>query len=546
MSNGQETILVIDDSESIRTRLNVQLRTLGYNVVLAENGRVGLAAVAQHKPLLILLDYQLPDTTGLDVLRKLRGEGNQVPILLMTAEGSERIAVTAFQMGVRDYLIKPFEAIDVANAIDRALREWRLQRDKEMLLNQSQQQVRQLTVLHRVGKAVTAQLEAENLLERIVEAAVYLSNADEGFVQLLDGKELHLRASYNVSAIHLRELNRHADYELATQTLRTNKPQRINAGRDEIRVQANYLAQAVLMVPLLVGTEALGVLTVAATTHQRTFDESDERLLLMLADYAAIALHNARTYTALRETQGRLVEAEKLAGMGRMAASLAHEINNPLAIIRSGLELLAHQQPEESPLGEMVRGLDEEVARIARLLHTLVHFYQPASDGIPPDLNQLIISLMQITRPQLDRANVKLQQELASDLPPIAIGADASKQVLLNLVRNAIDAMPEGGLLTIQTAHHKGQVYLNVSDTGTGILPEHRERIFEPFFSTKGVTGTGLGLAVVYGILQQAGGTISVESTVNKGTIFTLRIPVATIRPEAAAADTDVDTIMIG
>ncbi|HEY1015163.1 MAG TPA: ATP-binding protein [Herpetosiphonaceae bacterium] len=543
MSNGQETILVIDDSESIRTRLNAQLRTLGYNVVLAENGRTGLVAVAQHQPLLILLDYQLPDTTGLDVLRKLRAEGNQVPILLMTAEGSERIAVAAFQMGVRDYLIKPFEAIDVANAIDRALREWRLQREKDLLLNQSQQQVRQLTVLHRVGKAVTAQLEAENLLERIVEAAAYLSNADEGFIQLIDEKELSLRASYNVSAIHLRELNRHADYELATQTLRTNKPVRINANRDEIRVQANYLAQAVLMVPLLVGTEALGVLTVAATTHHRTFDESDERLLLMLADYASIALHNARTYNALRETQGRLVEAEKLAGMGRMAASLAHEINNPLAIIRSGLELVAHQQPAESPMSEMVRGLDEEVARIARLLHTLVHFYQPAADGAPPDLNQLIISLMQITMPQLDRAHVKLQQELATDLPPPVLSADACKQILINLVRNAIDAMPEGGLLTIRTGHHRGFVYLNVSDTGTGILPEHRERIFEPFFSTKGVTGTGLGLAVVYGILQQVGGTISVESTVGKGTTFTLRIPVATLQP---ATPEDADSILIG
>src|SRR5689334_12094018 len=98
MSNGQETILVIDDSESIRTRLKAQLQSLGYQVVLTENGRLGLAAVAQHHPLLILLDYQLPDTTGLDVLRKLRADGNQVPVLLMTAEGSERIAVAAFQM----------------------------------------------------------------------------------------------------------------------------------------------------------------------------------------------------------------------------------------------------------------------------------------------------------------------------------------------------------------------------------------------------------------------------------------------------------------
>ncbi|MBA3469076.1 MAG: response regulator [Herpetosiphonaceae bacterium] len=544
MANEHETILVIDDSEAIRTKLKAQLSSLGYTVVLAANGRTGLSAVAEHQPLLILLDYQLPDTTGLDVLRKLRSEGNLVPVLLMTAEGSERIAVAAFQMGVRDYLIKPFEPSDVAGAIDRSLREWRLQREKEGLLSQLQGQVRQLTVLHRVGKAVTAQLESVNLLERIVEAAVFLSNADEGFVQLLDGKELTLRAAHNISAIHLRELNKHADHDLATQTLKTNKPVRLNAERDGIRVQANYLAQAVLMVPLLVGTEALGVLTVAATTHRGTFDENDERLLLMLADYASIALHNARTYNALRETQGRLVEAEKLAGMGRMAASLAHEINNPLAIIRSGLELVAQQHLPETPLGDLVTGLDEEVARIARLLHTLVHFYQPTNDGVPPDLNHLIISLMHITKPQLDRANIKLYQELATDLPPPAISSDACKQVLINLVRNAIDAMPEGGNITIRSAHHRGQIYLSVADTGTGILPEHRERIFEPFFSTKGVTGTGLGLAVVYGILQQAGGIITVDSTMGEGSTFTIRLPIASAR--TVDSESLSDEILIG
>ncbi len=543
MANGQETILVVDDSEAIRMKLNAQLRTLGYNVILAENGRAGLAAVPRHRPVLILLDYQLPDTTGLDVLRKLRSEGNNVPILLMTAEGSERIAVAAFQMGVRDYLIKPFEPQDVASAIDRSLSEWRLQREKEALLNQLQSQVRQLTVLHRVGKAVTAQLDANNLIERIVEAAVYLINADEGFIQLIENNELVVSATHNVSPIHLRELNKHSDYELATKSLQTNKPVRINAKRDGIRVQANYLAQAVLMVPLLVGTEALGVLTVAATIHQRTFDESDERIMLMLADYAAIALHNARTYNALRETQGRLIEAEKMAGMGRMAASLAHEINNPLAIIRSGLELLGQQHEPGSPLGEMVLGLDEEVARIARLLHTLVNFYQPAHDGVPPDLNHLIISMMHITKPQLDRANIKLYQELATDLPAPSISTDACKQVLLNLVRNAIDAMPEGGNLTIRTAHYRGQVYLSVADQGIGIPAEHRERIFEPFFSTKGVTGTGLGLAVVYGIVQQVGGSITVDSVVDKGSTFTIRLPVAS---DVEKRDSSPETMLIG
>ena len=542
MSNAQDTILVVDDSESIRSKLNAQLKSLGFHVILAANGREGLAAVAQHTPSLILLDYQLPDTTGLDVLRKVRSDGSTVPIILMTAEGSERIAVAAFQMGVRDYLIKPFEQKDVADAIDRSLREVRLQREKEVLLNQLQAQVRQLTVLHRVGKAVTAQLESTNLLERIVEAAAYLSNADEGFVQLIEGNELLLSSAYNVSPIHLRELHKHSDYELASRSLRTNKPIRMNAERDGIRVQANYLAQAVLMVPLLVGTEALGVLTVAATKHRRAFDEHDERVMMMLADYASIALHNARTYNALRETQGRLVEAEKMAGMGRMAASLAHEINNPLAIIRSGLELLGQQHEPGTAMGDMVHGLDEEIARIARLLHTLVNFYQPAHDGAPPDLNQLIISLMQITKPQLDRAKIKLYQELATDLPPPSISADACKQVLLNLVRNAIDAMPEGGNLTIRTAHYRDRVYMSVEDQGIGIPAEHRERIFEPFFSTKGVTGTGLGLAVVYGIVQQVGGTITVDSTLDKGSIFTIRLPIA----ETPAENQDPNTVLIG
>ncbi|NJN15511.1 MAG: response regulator [Oscillochloris sp.] len=305
-----EEILIIDDSEQICQLLaNYVLPDLGYRPIVAHTGRQGLQRLRDRLPDLILLDLQLPDISGLDLLRLIAQEGYDVPVILMTAHGSENIAVEAFRLGARNYLIKPFSDTEARAVIDQALRERRLRRDKERLTNSLQQRVQELTVLYRIGKSVTGLMDQEKLLERIVEASVYITQAEEGFLLLRDTEhdELYLRAAKNLGEQRAQSLRMPIDDSLAGQVIRTGKPIRLDVSRTgtALKVKTGFLVRAILQVPLTVGDQVIGVLAVDHQQADRQFSENDQYLLAALADYAAIAIENARLYEAARVSERR-------------------------------------------------------------------------------------------------------------------------------------------------------------------------------------------------------------------------------------------------
>ncbi len=305
-----EEILIIDDSEQITGLLaNYVLPELGYVPVVAHTGRQGLQRLRSKLPDLILLDLQLPDISGLDLLRLLAQEGYDVPVILMTAHGSENIAVEAFRLGARNYLIKPFSDTEARGVIDQALRERRLRRDKERLTSTLQQRVQELTVLYRIGKSVTGLMDQEQLLERIVEASVYITQAEEGFLLLHDFEqsELYLRAAKNLGEQRAQSLRIPVDDTLAGQVVRTGKPIRLDQVRagTALKVKTDFLVRAILQVPLMVGDQVIGVLAVDNRQSDRPFSENDQYLLATLADYAAIAIENARLYEQVKQSEQR-------------------------------------------------------------------------------------------------------------------------------------------------------------------------------------------------------------------------------------------------
>jgi two-component system NtrC family sensor kinase len=307
---GMEEILIIDDSEQIAGLLaNHVLPELGYRPAVAHTGRQGLQRLRAHLPDLILLDLQLPDISGLELLRLIAQEGYDVPVILMTAHGSENIAVEAFRLGARNYLIKPFSDTEARAVIDQALRERRLRRDKERLTATLQQKVAELTVLSRIGKSVTGLMEQEQLLQRIVEAAVFITKAEEGFLLLHDQQqnELYLRAAKNLGEQRAQSLRIPVDDTLAGQVVRTGKSVRLDQARSgmALKVKTGFLVRAILQVPLTVGEQVIGVLAVDNRTTDRTFSEDDQYLLATLADYAAIAIENARLYEQVRLSEQR-------------------------------------------------------------------------------------------------------------------------------------------------------------------------------------------------------------------------------------------------
>ncbi len=225
----KETIFVVDDNRQIADFWSgVLLPDLGYSTLVAYSGKMALEVVRTHEISLMLLDLQLPDMSGLDVLRQIVREGHNVPTILVTAHGSEQIAVESFRLGVQDYLTKPVDTARLNEALSRALAESRLRREKTILTAQLREQLNSQLVLARVGQSVTSSLDLDEVLRRIVHAGVQLTHGEEGFLALVDEKtdRLYLRAVKNIAQDRAKTIRLPVNDLLVGEVLRTGKPAR--------------------------------------------------------------------------------------------------------------------------------------------------------------------------------------------------------------------------------------------------------------------------------------------------------------------------------
>jgi len=233
-----------------------------------------------------------------------------------------------------------------------------------------------------------------------------------------------------------------------------------------------------------------------------------------------------RDIRELEDLRLALTRSEKLAATGKLAADIAHEVNNPLGIIKNYLQIA---RGDLDPSGEPYKTLgviEEEVQRIARIISGLLDFYRPESAYLEKTgVNQLVEDLLMLVGIQLEKMGIAVEKDLADDLPGVLVSPDQLRQVLLNLVTNAQDAMPTGGTLRVRTQLSGGRVVISFSDSGLGIPPENLPYIFDPFFTTKGKKGTGLGLSVSYGIVQSFDGMMEAQSAPGEGTTITISLP---------------------
>jgi signal transduction histidine kinase len=248
---------------------------------------------------------------------------------------------------------------------------------------------------------------------------------------------------------------------------------------------------------------------------------------------SAIAAREAR----LRSAQAELIHREKLAAMGRLVAQLSHEINNPIYNIQNCLEVLDRRGDPKDPNREFLELAREELDRMAGLTRQLLDQSRPLSDAARPmDVNQMVQRVMTLAAPELEARGVRSEVRLEPLLPRVVVHPDAIQQVLANLVDNAADAMPDGGVLRVTTQTDAEAVEVLVEDTGSGISEENLPHIFEAFYTTKpGVRGIGLGLFVSEGIIRGHRGRLLVESKRGKGSRFTVQLPRETM--DAALAE---------
>jgi signal transduction histidine kinase len=310
-------------------------------------------------------------------------------------------------------------------------------------------------------------------------------------------------------------------------------------------------AESELCVALKDGERIIGIMDIESSA-KNAFGQNDFMALESLAGILSSVISNAdqyqrsqQTVRQLRQTQQelqtrieaqleaerRLIQAEKLAAVGEMAAGIAHELNNPLTTVTGFTELVLDELSEDADNRPDLELVLKESLRARDVVRRLLDFSRRSeSERTRVDLNELMDDVVSLIGHLMHTSGVQLEVVLGKNLPWVSVDRNQIKQVILNLFHNALQAMPTGGQLTVKTAtrqrNSRKWVTASIKDTGVGIPPEDRERIFEPFFTTRSRQGgTGLGLSVTYGIVSDHGGDIEVESVVGKGTIFTVWLP---------------------
>jgi hypothetical protein len=276
----------------------------------------------------------------------------------------------------------------------------------------------------------------------------------------------------------------------------------------------------------------------------RSVDERELTLNISLA-----ALHSKTdeiegTLVAIEDVTERirleeqLQQSDKLSSIGLLAAGVAHEVNTPLTGISSYSQMLMQQTPENDPRRQLLEKIYRQTSRASSIVNNLLNFSRVSDSRFAPiDLNRVIDDTIQLLDAQLRNTQIEVVRRYARDLPPAAGNAPKLQQVFMNLILNARDAMPDGGRLEISTESDDDFVIIKFHDTGVGIPPEHLAKIYDPFFTTKQIgKGTGLGLAVSYGIIQDHGGHVGVESSPGEGAIFQITLPLAASRQQLATA----------
>jgi two-component system NtrC family sensor kinase len=569
-------ILIIDDEPEMVDYLTELLTAHGYTVAAAHTGEDGLAAMrsGSSAPLspsgldLVILDVRIPAPDGYEVCRRAKADEvlRYIPIIMVTALDSKQHVTRGLGVGADDYVTKPFSPEELLARVEAMLRIRQMER--EVLRHN-----RELTALNTVASVVSRSLDLDQVLPATLDAVMSLLEMRAGAVCLLDdeGRQLAVRAQRGFWAEGAYALSRtrwRVGQDIVGRVAESGEPVLLDDLTD-IEPWATIVATgtgavggadgtrfSLLCVPLPAQDRVLGTLVVLRL-RPPGFARPDRSLLAAIGQQIGVSVENARLYTELRQfaqelerSQAQLVQAEKLTAMGRLTASIAHELNNPLQAVQNCLHLILTRRLDGEKQGRYLSLAQEEVDRLIDIVSRMLEFYRPSSgQRMPTDVNALIENVLALTDKRLQGGHVTVHRQLVHDLPAIHVVADQIKQVILNMVINAIEAMPDGGELVITTRLEEGTAgqeggWLRVSfaDNGVGLSPDELQHIFEPFYTTKS-RGTGLGLSVSYGIVDRHGGRIDVKSVPGKGTLFTVRLPLASAGGESnGEIDQDSDS----
>jgi PAS domain S-box-containing protein len=503
---AETTILNVDDQELERYVKTRDLRSNGFNVVEATTGAEALRIVEQIQPPIVLLDVKLPDISGHEVCRYIKDKWPEVMVLMtsatFTTSGDRTVGL---ESGADGYLVQPAEPLELAAAVNSLLR---IRHSEDVLreLNRSLGgQVRQRDA--DLTRAIIALKTNADRMRTLLQTSYIYQGYMTADGILLDTN----RASLEGIGAKLEDVVGRPFWE--TPWFRDTP------GMPEIIREAVDQAAA--------GDVVRRDITVNLPAGERTFDISLRPVRNDIGHVIGIVPEAVDTTQRLK-TEQALRQSQKMEAIGQLTGGLAHDFNNLLTAVVGNLDLI-RARSSEANIRQWAENAFKAAERGSKLTAQLLAFSRTQKlDASPVDVNALINGMRELLDQTLG-ASIEIRTELESNLPAATADFNQLELAILNLAINSRDAMREGGTLTIRTATAADEpevILIAVTDTGTGMPLDVAARAFDPFYTTKPTgKGTGLGLSQVYGFMRQAGGDVTINSKVGKGTTVTIRLP---------------------
>ncbi len=564
-------ILIVEDDIISRSMLKKMLTEMGNTVIEAEDGLQGWEILKNRKLKFVITDWMMPELSGLELCKKIRCESFEeyVYVIILTAKDCKKDLVEVFGAGADDYIPKPFDPEELRARVMTGLRVVELEKRYKTLadtLMESRNKVRivldslkeEIVSLDRDLNIVSVNQAFANHLQ-ICPADIVGKNCFERTICkdnfLCDNGIPTMVAKVFESGIGHKELFTGTDNE------------------------GNAIYRQISCLPILNDLKKVFQVVIVSqdiTEGRRKTEEIHSLNQKLMATSDMIETQNAElknTLKRLEETQAHMIQSEKMASIGQLAAGVAHEINNPTGFVSSNLKTLLDYQGDIAQLIEKYHGLTDEIKndghaggipesihqriqelnafekdidigyimeditdligdcregtdRIKKIVIDLKNFAHPGEDKIQTmDINSGLESTLNVVNNEIKyRATV---QKIFGEIPAVKGYPQQLNQVFMNILVNAAQAIEKKGKIVVETQQVQDHVHINISDTGCGISQENLRKIFDPFFTTKDVgKGTGLGMNIAYNIVKKHKGTIAVDSEVGLGTTFTIRIPV--------------------
>jgi len=511
---GDWKVVLVDDEADIRDVTAITLEDAGYRVTTAENGAEGLNIIERVSPQIVITDIRMPQMDGIQLLEAVKNRFPDIEVVVATAYGEMNLAIQALQLDASDFITKPINDEALHMALQRARERYsarRQLRDYTRIL-----EIQQAHTVEQLARTVAFQ---KNLIESSMDGIVGC-DADGRVV-------IYNRSMETLLGISRAKVLEQPAFDDLFAAGEAAKLRRALAGDQYGGRRQLFLYETHLIdgngrpVPVQVSA---AVLSDGDQASGWVFFFRDLRRIRQLEREMA--------------DQAGILHQDKMMALGRLAASVAHEINNPLSGILNYIRLMiriarrgplaADQQEKFCAHLDLV---EKETERCSQIVSGLLTFSRksPPSLGVV-DVNDLLNRCVLLSRHKLELSQIRLDTDIAASIPAIAGDYNQLQQCVLNLVFNAIDAMPDGGILTLEAFHDQEtrEAVIVVKDTGRGIRAEDLPHLYEPFYTTKSEGhGIGLGLSTVFGIIQHHNGRVEVDSAPGQGAVFSLRIPVS-------------------